>query len=206
VSLPRRAFAAVFISLVTAAFTGGCGEPKVAKVGDETISLREFERQLRILKSLRPDTRADDMTRRQVLEQMVKQRLLTLEAKRLGLDKDMAVADSIRSQRQSVKDELLANIKNAQAQLDQLEVAVEQKVLIEKLLESKKASLPVTDLEVKKAYEARRAQARGAEKPLAQIRAQLVQQVQLEKLVDAAKAGQVIELFPAVAAQGKLED
>jgi hypothetical protein len=203
---PRPCIAAVFLSL-WAAFMGGCGsDPKVARVDDDAITMKEFERQLRILKSLRPDTKADDITRRQVLEQMVKQQLLSDEAKKAGLDKDPSVLEAIQSQREAVRQELMDNIKNAQAQLEQLDRAVEQKVLIEAFLNSRKSAISVSEAELKKAYEERARQSGPTPlPPMIQLRDQLLQQVQLEKLVDQAKPHYTIELYPEVAAQGKLD-
>jgi hypothetical protein len=197
----------VFISLGIAALLGGCGhDATVARINDETISVKDYERQLRILKSLRPDTKADEVTRRQVLEQMVKQQLLCDVAKQAGLDKDPSVLDAIKQQHQAVQDELLTNIKNAQAQLDQLDRAVEQKVLIEALLQSRKSSIAVSEAELKKAYDERKMQAGPTGiPPMMQLRDQLLQQVQLEKLVEEAKPHFSIELYPDVAAQGKLD-
>lgn len=178
----------------------------MARINDESIGMREFERQLRILKSLRPDTRPDEVTKRQVLEQMVKQQLLCIEAKRAGLAEDPMVKDAIRRQREAVRDELQTSIKNAQAQLEQLDRAVEQKVLIEKLLESRRAGIKVSEAEIKKAYDERQRQSPGAPlPPMMQLRDQLMQQVQLEKLVDEAKPRYLIELYPDLAAKGKLE-
>jgi len=178
----------------------------VARINDDSISLKDFDRQLRILKSLRPETQADDLTKRQVLEQMVKQQLLCMEAKKMGLDKDPAVRDEIQKQRDAVKQELQDNIKNAQAQLEQLDRAVEEKVLIQRLLDARKAGIQVSESDIAKAYAQRKSQS-GAEPlpPLMQIRDQLLQQVQLEKLVDQAKPENKIELFPDVAAQGTLD-
>jgi hypothetical protein len=205
---PRPRRAAVFLSLCVAALAFGCSHnDTVAIVDDDSITVREFERQLRILKSLRPDTKADDLTRRQVLEQMVKQQLLSDEAKKAGLDKDPAVLEAMKTQRQAVQEELLANIRNAKAQLEQLDRAVEQKVLIEALLNARKGAIIVTEAEIRKAYGDRVRQA-GLNQvpPMIQIRDQLLQQVQLEKMVDEAKPHYSIQLFPDVAAQGTLED
>lgn len=201
---PRQTRAAVFVSLF-ALGPWGCGEKPVARINNDVISFGEFERQLRILKSLRPDTTADELTKRQVLEQMVKQELLSLEAKKIGLDKDPAVKAAMERQRRLVRDELVSSIKNAQAQLDQLDRAVEQKILIESLLEAKKNAVPVSDEEIKMAYEERRRQTPGSKATLTELRDQLRQQVQLEKLVLEAKALHHIELFPDVASQGTLE-
>ena len=203
---PRLRHAAVFISLLIAVLLNGCGRNDVARINDETISLKEFERQLRILKSLRPETQDNQETRRQVLEQMVKQELLTVEAKASGLAEDSAVQEAIQKQKIAVMEELQANIKNAQAQLDQLDRAVEQKVLIDRLLEARRGSVSVSEAEITAAYEARKKQLAPVPAPaLKQIRDQLLQQVILEKLVEQAKPKHRIELYPDVAAKGKLE-
>lgn len=203
-SLPRPASAAVFVSLV-ALLQWGCGEKAVARINSEVIRFDEFERQLRILKSLRPETTVDELTKRQVLEQMVKQELLSLEAKKAGLHKDPSVLAAMEKQRRLVKDELVTSIKNAQAQLDQLDRAVEQKILIESFLEFKKNQVEVSEDEIKNAYDERRRQAPGSTGALKDLKDQLRQQVQLEKLVESAKGRHHIELYPEVASQGKLD-
>src|SRR5687768_751066 len=133
---------AAFASLGYLAALAGCSDPgnEVARVGGEPISGVEYARQLRILKSIRPGSSLDEATRRQVLEQMAKQLLLSQEAKRAGLDADPAVQAAIRKQKEAVRLELEEAIANARAQLAQLDRAAEQKVLIERLLDQRRAS------------------------------------------------------------------
>jgi hypothetical protein len=201
----RRSALAALVAAAALPGLGGCrGDAVVAKINDEPIGLKEFDRQLRILKSLRPDTVVNEATRREVLEQMVKQQLLADEAKKAGLDQDPGIQASIQQQREAVRAELNETIENAKAQLDQLDRAVEQKVLIERLLALRSASVSVSEAEIKKAYASRSAQV-GAPPPLKQIHEQLRQQLLLEKLVEAAKPANKIELYPEIAAQGGLE-
>jgi parvulin-like peptidyl-prolyl isomerase len=178
IAFPRRVSAAVFISLgCLAALGAGCAKDEpVARVNGEAILTSEFERQWVILKSLRPETKSDGASQRQLLEQMVKQELLVAEAKKAGLDRDPAVKDAMNRQRAAVRAELEATIQGAQAQLAQLDRAVEQKILIEKFLDLKGARAG--------------APGRGA---------------MIERLVDEAKPLNQVELFPDAAAKAKLD-
>ena len=178
----------------------GCGADGsiVARINSGSISLKEYERQLLILKSIRPETKLDEGTKRQLLEQMAKQELLTQEAKKAGLDLDPNVKAAMQSQHESVRKELETSILHARAQLDQLERAVEQKVLIERLLEARKGSIKVTDKELRRAYQSSHSQT-----PFKQVEGQLRQQLLLEKLVEQVRPGAKIELFPDVAARAE---
>lgn len=191
-NLKPRLLGAVFLSLL--AF--GCSpQPEVAVVGDESIRLDEFDRQLRILKSLRPGTVINEITRRQVLEQMAKQLLLTQEARKAGLDKDPAAKEALARQHEAVKKELQESIRNAQAQLEQLDRAVEQKVLIEQLLKARRGALTVSEKEIKEAYKLRQEQSGPSTPPLMQVRDQVIDQVLVEKLVEQSRQGVKVELF-----------
>jgi hypothetical protein len=170
---PRLLSAAVFISLGAL----GCSDPPVARIDGEAIGAREFARQLRILKSLRPDTVLDEAAKRQVLEQAVKQRLLCMEARKDGLDKEPSYADALQKQRQEVRAELEETLKNAQAQLEQLERASETKILISRLLESRRA----------------------------QFKERLSDRELLERIVEQAKQGRRIEVYPDEANRARLD-
>jgi hypothetical protein len=198
---PRLLSAAVFISLGAL----GCSDPPVARIDGDAIGAKEFARQLRILKSLRPDMVLDEAARRQVLENAVKQRLLSLEAKKAGLDREPGYAEALSKSRQEVRAELQETLKNAQAQLQQLERASETKLLLSRLAQSRRAALPVSEAEIQAAYKQLKERSGKDLAPLSKLRAQLSEQILLDKLVEQAKQGRRIEVYPDEAARAALD-
>jgi hypothetical protein len=176
----------------------GCGpeSTSIAKVNGQSISLAEYKRQLLILQSIKPDTVLDEATRKQVLDQMVRQELLVQMAQKEGLDADPAVKVAMEVQRQSVKRELEATLANTQAQLAQLDHAVQQKILIERLLQTH-SELSASPEELQKAYASEQGPAGSkALPPLAQMKAQLTQEVYVDKLLAKARQGADLEMHP----------
>jgi hypothetical protein len=204
---PQSIHKAIFIFSLSVALVSGCAKNEaVARINGKKISLEQFDQQLRILKILRPDTIVNDATRTEVLDQMVKQQILTQEAKNSGLDLDTATQAAMRKQREDVRQDLLESIKDAKAQLAALDQAVEEKILVDRLLNARKDSVEVSEDEIKKAYiDYQREMAPRAATPLSQVRDQLRQRVMLEKLFEAAKPHNQIELYPEIAAQGQLD-
>ena len=176
-------------------------------INGQAIRLKDYERQLVIYKSMRPEASLDEGTRRELLEQMAKQALLTQEAQKAGLDADPAVKAAISQERDAVRKELLGTLANAQAQLEQLDSAVEQKVLIDRLLQARQGGLKASEAELKAAYQAHLDLAKASHQalaPYAQLRSQLIQQVQAEKLVAQIQAGAQVKFYPEAAARAEL--
>ncbi len=183
----------------------GCGSSSVAEVGKQSISLDEFDRQLRVFHSVRPDQALDERTRQQILNQMVKQEALVQEAKRLGLASDPAVKKAMDEQSKAVRFELLEAIASAQAQLDQLDRAVEQRTLIEALLQSQGRSVLISEAELKAAYADRKAAAGSQPIPgMAALKGELEKQLRLEKLFVQVSQNLRITIKPEVLKQSSV--
>ena len=171
--------------LLLLAATVGCpkADPAVlASVDGEVITQADFESQLRVLKSVRSGQIVDQALREQLLDQLIRQKLLVLEAKKRGLDKNPSLLQAIQEQRQRLKLELEQQMENAKAQMAQLDQAVETKALIDALVAEKKAvSQPSAD-EIKKYYESQQAKGQSLP-PLNSVKGQIVQQIVLDGLV-----------------------
>jgi hypothetical protein len=161
-------------------------DPAVATVNGHAITMSELSRQVRVFQSVRPEAPDNESTRRQVLDQLVKQRLLVQMAREQGLDKDPARIQSIDARRAELRRELETGIANSQAQLKGLDEAVESKLLIEALSAAKEGGLSITAKDLKDAYQVRAAL--GALPPLEQVKDQLRKQVVLDRLVEEARA------------------
>ena len=177
----------------------GCGQDAtVATVNGEAISSKELKQQLRVFQSVRPGSPDDEGTRRVVLDQLVKQRLLVQAAKKAGLDKDPKLQAQIESRRKSLRAELEKNIADAQAQLLSLDQAVEARSLIEAYSQAERGRLTVTAKDLQAAYA--KVKARGQSLPaFQQMRDQLLEQVILDRLVDEARVKAVIDIPPGAA-------
>jgi hypothetical protein len=194
-SLARRAAAGAFLFSLACLVSTACG-PKnstVATVNGESISSAELAAQVNVFKSIRPGVVADDATvQAQVLDQMIKQRLLVQMARAAGLDKDPANQALIVQRRKDLRSELEKNIADAQAQLQSLDAAVEARTLIEALSQARRVSMTVTAKDLEAAYKVRAQQAPLP--PMAQVHDQLLEQVVLDRLVDQARQSAKIDI------------
>jgi hypothetical protein len=159
------------------------GQDTVAEVNGENISRAELDAQVRVFRSVRTDAPDDASTRRQVLDQLIKQTLLVQAARREGLDRDPGRQRTIEERRQALRQELTRSIADLQAQLASLDQAVETKVLIDSYSQAHRTGITVTARDLQDAYTLR-AQS-GNLPPLNQIRDQLLDQVILDRLVEA---------------------
>ena len=181
----KQAALIIFAVFLTALFAGGCGradDPVVATVNGEAITLEQLRAQYRVLRSVRPAQEFDKATRDQLLDQMVRQELLVQEARARGLDRDPSLVAAIDGQRERLKKELQEQIRDAQAQLDQLDGAVRSKALIDALvLEFEREHRP-SPAEVEAYY---RSQAERGQTlpPLEQVRPQVARQIMVDRLV-----------------------
>jgi hypothetical protein len=192
-SLARRAAAGVFLfSLAFAAACGNKDKAVVASVNGEDISSLELKAQVSVFRSIRPGAPDDQGTRQQVLDQMIKQRLLVQMARQAGLDKDPKNQGLIAQRRKDMRAELEKNIADAQAQLQSLDAAVEARTLIEALSQARRVSMTVTTKDLEAAYKLRAQQAPLP--PLAQVHDQLLEQVILDRLVDEARRSAKIDI------------
>lgn len=178
-SLARYAAPGFF---VLGTLIAGCSRAPVAEVNGVAISRAELDRQVRVFLSVRPGAVDDDGTRRQVLDQLIKQSLLVQAARKDRLDQDPERQRLIAEKRKSLREELTKSIADQQAQLGTLDDAVETKVLIDAYSQTRRPGITVTAQDLKNAYDLR-AQA-GALPPLSSIRDQLLEQVLLDKLVE----------------------
>lgn len=161
-------------------------DPVVASVNGEEIRYQELKRQVRVFLSVRSQAADDKETQRQVLDQVIKQRLLVQVARQAKLDKDPKVLLQIQERRQALRRELEKSIANAQAQLQGLDDAVEARTLIEALSQAERVSMTVTTKDLQAAYKNRASL--GPLPPFSQVRDQILEQVVLDRLVDQARS------------------
>jgi peptidyl-prolyl cis-trans isomerase C len=161
-----------------------CGQSSasVATVNGQSISRAELDRQTRVYLSVRPGLADDVSTRQQVLDQLIKQRLLAQAARAAGLDQDPGRQQQIQQRRESLRAELERSIADQQAQLAALDDAVETKALIDAYSQAKRGGITVTAKDLQAAYDLRAR--REPLPPLGQIRDQLLEQVILDRLVE----------------------
>jgi hypothetical protein len=173
-----------------------CGKQgsAVATVNGEAISAAELKRQVRVFQSVRPGSADDLSTRQQVLDQLIKQRLLVQMARQAGLDKVPANLDAVAKRRASLRADLEKSIADAQAQLQGLDEAVEARTLIEALSQQRRTGMTITVKDLQAAYKTRVAVAPLP--PFSQVRDQLLEQVILDRLVVEARRGAKIDLSP----------
>jgi LAS superfamily LD-carboxypeptidase LdcB len=188
----RRAAAGAF--LFALAWGAACSRQTdvVAIVNGEAITAAELKRQVRVYQSVRPGSPDDLGTRKQVLDQVIKQRLLVQMARQAGLDKVPANQDAVRTRRVSLRADLERSIADAQAQLQGLDEAVEARTLIEALSQQKRTAMIITPKDLRSAYAARAAQ--SSLPPFVQVRDQLLEQLILDRLVEEARQGAKIDL------------
>jgi hypothetical protein len=186
-----RAAAGVFLLGLFGLACSRGGSP-VATVNGDPISLAELKRQVRVFQSVRPGVPDDQGTRGQVLDQLIKQRLLVQMARQQGLDKDPKVEQAVDDRRKALRAELQKTIDDAKVQMEGLDAAVESRTLIEALSQSRRTTMVVTPAQLKAAYQARAAQTPLP--PFEQVRDQILEQVILDRLVDEARQSAKIDL------------
>lgn len=168
-------------------------DPAVATVNGESIPVSELKRQVRVFQSVRPGAQDDAGTRRLVLDQLIKQRLLVQAARQSGIDKDAKVQSVIAERRQGLRAELEKSIADAQAQLLSLDEAVEARSLIEAYSQAQRVKMTVSEKDLQEAYRAEQAKGRALP-PMTQMRDQLLEQVILDRLVDSARKAAKVEV------------
>lgn len=174
-------------------WAAACGQSStVASVNGEAITRAELAAQTRVYISVRPGSLDDDATRRQVLDQLIKQRLLVQAARKAGLDQDPARRDAIAKRREELRQELTRSIADQKAQLETLDQAVETKALIEAWSQRQRPGLTITARDLRDAYDLRAA--REPLPPLASIRDQMLEQVILDRLVEQAAQGAEVKV------------
>jgi hypothetical protein len=180
--------AVVFFCLLGLVFSGcGMGGGKVvATVNKVSITLDEFQQQCLALQSMRPGMTLDDATRRQILEQMVKQELLAQQAGQMGLDQKPEIQQEISQKRQQFHQELEAKIESAKQQMKHLDKDIRNNVLIEELIGLKANQDLVSEVEAKNYYQNLKKQNANLP-PYPQVASRIHQQLLLEKLVSQAK-------------------
>lgn len=189
-SLARYAAPGFFIFL---AACGGQGGP-VATVNGQPIPRAELERQVRVYLSVRPGAVDNEDTRRQVLDQLVKQEILVQAARAEGLDRDPGRRERVAERRKALREELERSIAGLQAQLEALDRAVETKALIEAYSQAHRRGVTVTPKDLATAYDLRAA--REPLPPLESIRDQLLEQVVLDRLVEQAGRKANVRISP----------
>ena len=133
------------LCLLLLLLSGCSGGAAVATVDGEAITRAELDRQVRVFLTVRPQMRDDEATRRQVLDQLVKQRLLVGQARKEGLDRAPGQAEAILKKRAQLRQELEQTISQAQAQLESLDQAVETRALIDAFSQARRKDLVVSD-------------------------------------------------------------
>ena len=88
-----------FLALLATGMLAGCKGKTVATVNGKKIGMKQFEQQTELLQALYPNQALDADTRRQVLEQMVKQELLVQAAEQRGLAADPTLTAQIEEER-----------------------------------------------------------------------------------------------------------
>lgn len=164
----------------------------MATVNGEAISAAELKRQVRVFQSVRPGAQDDEATRRTVLDQLIKQKLLVQAARKAGLGQDPRFQAGLDERKKALRAELEKTVADAQAQLSGLDQAVESRGLIEAYSQARRPALTITAKDLQDAYKARQAQ--GSLPPFAQVRDQLLEQLILDRLVDEARQGAKIDV------------
>lgn len=183
-----RVMALVMSCFALLGMVAGCGEGSktVATVNGKKISMKEYQQQARLLQSLYPGQPLDAASRRQVLEQMVKQELLVQAAEKQGLGAKADLKAKIEEQRLRYRQGLETQMENLKAQMTQLDDAVRSRILIEALLDADEKARPVADKDVKEFY-ARMKQQGLALRSFEEEKPRIVQQVVLDRLVAQTK-------------------
>lgn len=191
---------AVFVLTLAVDFGAGInpggGQATAAKVGRDTVSLAEFQREYRQLSNLYRQVYGDQLTPelekqmqlpRQALDRAVNQKILLAEARRMGLGvTDAELRDRILKEQVFLDEQgnFIGEEKYQQIlQANQLSTAsfedeVRQELLLKKLMDALNANLYVSNEEVERAYreQVERAKIRYLQLP----RARFVQEVQVQ--------------------------
>jgi hypothetical protein len=163
-------------------FLAACRPSPVALVNGQAISRAELDAQVSVFQSMRPGVADDEALRRQVLDQMIKRALLEQAARREGLAQDPAIRAEVAARRGQSRARLEQAIRDAQGQLQGVDAAVEQQVLVEAWSRRRRAGMTVTAKDLQDAYSLRaRTQALP---PFPAVRDQLMEQVILDRLVE----------------------
>ena len=152
-------------------------------MNQETISVDDFQNQLLIYRSMKPGEKIDDSRQVQLLDQMIQQKLLVQEARRLGLDQAPQTAQVIKTQEMELRKELERTRSQVEAQLVQLESAVTTRILIEALYQARSDQVDVSDRELEDWYETRRQNSPEKLPDLEKIQDQMLRQLKIEKMV-----------------------
>lgn len=191
---------AVFVLTLAVDFGSGLNpggaQATAAKVGDETVSLAEFQSEYRQLSNLYRQVYGDQLTPelmnqmqlpRQALDQAVNQKILLAEARRMGLAvtdaelRDRILKEQVFQDEQGnfVGEERYKQILQAnQLSTAAFEEEVRRELLLKKLTDALSANLYVSNEEVERAYreQVERAKIRYLQLP----RDRFVQEVQVQ--------------------------
>jgi hypothetical protein len=173
-------------------FLAACQPPPVATVNGQAITRAELEDQLRVFQGVRPEATDDPATRRMVLEQLIRQRLLVSAARRAGLDQEPDLKAAVQRQRDALRQRLGQQISSLQAQLAELDESVEAKVLVDAWSQSQRRGLTITVQDLRAAY-AQRSKG-GALPPFETVRDQLLNEMVLDRLVERERAQAQIQV------------
>jgi hypothetical protein len=182
-----------FLALLATGMLAGCKGKTVATVNGKKIGMKQFEQQTELLQALYPNQALDADTRRQVLEQMVKQELLVQAAEQRGLAADPTLAAQIEEERIKYRQALERQMAGLKAQLAQVDEAVRSRSLIEALVKAEAAKSPVSPAEVKALYNKMKQQGLPV-RSLDEEQGRITEQVMLDRLVDQAKEKGSVEM------------
>ena len=155
----------------------------LARVNDAAITTEDFDAQLRVLKTVRPNQKFDQAVLDQLLDQMVKQELLVQEAEKRGYANNAELMSQIDAQRKALRTELENKIADAQAQLHQLDRAIRSKALIEHLLRDFAKGVKPDDKRIK-AYYKEQSEKGHKLPPYDQVKGKIAEQLTLDQLVN----------------------
>ncbi len=182
-----------FVALLAVGILAGCKGKTVATVNGKKIGMAQFEEQAQLLQALYPNQALDAATRRQVLEQMVKQELLVQAAEQRGLAADPTLTAQIEEQRIKYRQALEKQVAGLKAQLGQVDEAVRSRTLIEALVKSESAQHPVGEAEVKALYGRMKQQGLPV-RSFQEEQGRMSEQVLLDRLVDQAREKGNVEM------------
>jgi peptidyl-prolyl cis-trans isomerase D len=175
---------------------GGGGQNTAAKVGRETVSLTEFQREYRNIEGLYRQIYGDQLTPEmekqmrlplQALDRAINQKILLAEARRLGLRvtdgelRDRILKETVFQDEQGrfIGEEKYAQLLQAnQLNATAFEEGIREELLLKKLSDALSANLFVSEDEVQRAYreQVERAKIRYVQLP----RARFLQEAQVQ--------------------------
>jgi hypothetical protein len=182
-----------FVALLAMGLLSGCKGKTVATVNGKKIGMKQYEQQTQLLQALYPDQALDAQTRRQVLEQMVKQELLVQAAEQRGLAADPTLTAQIEEERIKYRQALERKMAGLKAQLGQVDEAVRSRSLIEALVKAEAAQHPVNPAEVKALYNKMKQQGLPV-RSMAEEQGRITEQVMLDRLVDQAREKGAVDM------------